>query len=34
VETITHEMLQRVWQEFDYRVDVSRVMKDARIEAL
>jgi hypothetical protein len=24
VETITPEMLQRVWQQFDYRIDVCR----------
>ncbi|PNF32477.1 hypothetical protein B7P43_G03884 [Cryptotermes secundus] len=34
VETITPEMLQRVWQEFNYRIDVCRVMKGAHIEAL
>ncbi|PNF38372.1 hypothetical protein B7P43_G07247 [Cryptotermes secundus] len=34
VETITPEMLQRVWQVFDYRIDVCRVTKGAHIEAL
>ncbi|PNF33716.1 hypothetical protein B7P43_G11436 [Cryptotermes secundus] len=34
VETITPEMLQRVWQEFDYRIDLCRVTKGAHIEAL
>ncbi|PNF18596.1 hypothetical protein B7P43_G06253 [Cryptotermes secundus] len=34
VETITSEMLQRVWQEFDYRIDVCRVTKGGHIEAI
>ncbi|PNF39337.1 hypothetical protein B7P43_G01517 [Cryptotermes secundus] len=34
VETITPEMLQRVWQEFDYRINGCRVTKGAYIEAL
>ncbi|PNF19251.1 hypothetical protein B7P43_G08008 [Cryptotermes secundus] len=29
LETITPEMLQRAWQEFDYRIDVWRVTKGA-----
>jgi hypothetical protein len=32
--TITLDMLIRVWQEFDYRLDVCRVIKDAHIEHL
>jgi len=34
IETITADMLQTVWNELDYRVDVCRVTKDARIEHL
>ena len=34
VETITPDLLSRVWQEFDYRLDVCRVMKGAYIEHL
>ncbi|PNF19921.1 hypothetical protein B7P43_G11719 [Cryptotermes secundus] len=34
VETITPEMLQRVWQEFDYRIDECRVTKGTHMEAL
>jgi hypothetical protein len=34
VETITPEILQRVWQEFDYHIGVCRVTKGAHIEAL
>jgi len=32
IETITADMLQTVWNELDYRVDVCRITKDARIE--
>jgi hypothetical protein len=32
VETITPEMLQWVWQQFDYGIDVCRVMKGAHIK--
>jgi hypothetical protein len=28
------QMLQRVWQELDYRIDICRVIKDGRIEHL
>jgi hypothetical protein len=28
------QMLQRVWQELDYRIDICRVTKDGRIEHL
>jgi hypothetical protein len=34
VETITPDMLLRVWQELDYRLDVCRVTKGAQIEHL
>ena len=33
-ETITADMLQTVWNELDYRVDVCRITKDAHIEHL
>jgi hypothetical protein len=32
VETITSDMLIRMWQEFDYCLDVRRVTKGAHIE--
>ena len=34
IETITIDMLQTVWNELDYRVDVSRITKGANIEHL
>ena len=34
VETITPDLLSRVWQELDYRLDVCRVMKGAYTEHL
>ena len=34
VETITADMLQTVWNELDYRVDVCRITKGAHIEHL
>jgi uncharacterized membrane protein YebE (DUF533 family) len=34
VETITPELLQWLWQEFDYPIDVCRVTKGAHTEAL
>ena len=36
IETITADMLQRVWKELDYRVDVCtrRITKGAHIEHL
>ena len=34
IETITAEMLQTVWNEFDYRVDVCRITNYACIEHL
>jgi hypothetical protein len=34
METITLDMLIRVWQELDYRLDVCRVIKGAHIECL
>jgi len=34
VETITPDLLRRVWQELDYRLDVCRVTKGAYIEHL
>jgi hypothetical protein len=34
IETITADMLQKVWNELDYRVDVSRITKGAYIEHL
>ena len=33
-ETITADMLQKVWIELDYRVDVCRITKGAHIEHL
>jgi hypothetical protein len=32
IAAIDHDMLQRVWQEFDCRLDVCRVTKGAHIE--
>jgi hypothetical protein len=32
LQTITADMLHRVWDEFDYRVDVCRVTQGAHIE--
>jgi hypothetical protein len=34
LQAITEDMLHRVWDEFDYRVDVCRVTQDAHIEGL
>ena len=34
IETITDDMLQTVWNEIDYRVDVCRITKGAHIEHL
>jgi len=34
IETITADMLQTVWNELDYRVDVCRITKGACIEHL
>jgi len=34
IETITADMIQTVWNEPDYRVDVCRITKTARIEHL
>ena len=34
IETITADMLQTVWNEVDYRVDVCRITKGAHIEHL
>jgi len=34
IETITAYMLQTVWNELDYRVDVCRITKGAHIEHL
>ena len=34
LQTITVDMLHRVWDEFDYRVDVCRVTQGAHIEGL
>jgi hypothetical protein len=34
IETITANMLQRVWKEFDYHADVCRITKGAHIEQL
>jgi len=31
IETITADMLQRVWNELDYRVDVCRITNGAHI---
>jgi len=34
IETITADMLQTVWNELDYRVNVCRITKDVHIEHL
>jgi len=34
IETITADMLQTVWNELDYRVDICRITKGAHIEHL
>jgi hypothetical protein len=34
VAAIDRQMLQRVWQELDYRIDVCRVTKSGLIEHL
>jgi hypothetical protein len=34
LQTITADMQHRVWDEFDYRVDVYRVIQGAHIEGL
>ena len=34
IETITADMLQTVWNELDFRVDVCRITKGAHIEHL
>ena len=34
IETITSDMLQRVWNDLDYRVDICRITKGAHIEHL
>jgi len=34
IETITTDMLQTVWNEHDYHVDVCRIIKGAHIEHL
>ena len=34
LQTITADMLHRVWDEFDYLVDVCRVTQGAHIEGL
>ena len=34
IETITADMLQTVWNELDYRVDVCRITEGAYIEHL
>ena len=34
IETITTDMLQTVWNELDYRVDVCRITKGSHIEQL
>jgi hypothetical protein len=32
--SFTADILERVWQEMEYRIDVCRVTKEANIEAL
>jgi hypothetical protein len=34
IDTITADMLQTVWNELDFRVDVCRITKGAHIEHL
>ena len=34
IETVTAEMLQTVWNELDYRVDVCRIAKGSLVEHL
>ena len=32
--TVTEDMLKRVWEEFDYRLDICRVTRGSHIESL
>jgi hypothetical protein len=34
VAAINHQMLQRVWQELDHRIDICRITKGGHIEHL
>jgi len=34
IKTITADMLQTIWNELDYRVDIYRITKGAQIEQL
>jgi hypothetical protein len=34
VDAIDHQMLQRMWQELDYRIDICRATKVGHIEHL
>ena len=34
IETITADILQTIWNELDYRVDICRITKGAHIEHL
>jgi hypothetical protein len=34
IETITADMIEKIWKELDYRVDVCRITKGAHIEHL
>ena len=34
IETITADMLQTVWNDLDYRVDICRITKGAHVEHL
>jgi hypothetical protein len=34
VESVTNDMLERVWEEFKYRIDVARVTRGSHIEHL
>jgi hypothetical protein len=34
VAAIDHQMLQRVWQELDYGIDICHVTKDGHVEHL
>ena len=34
VKSVTPDMLQRVWSELDYRIDVCRVTREGHIECV
>jgi hypothetical protein len=34
IENVTEDMLERVWREWEYRLDISRVTRGAHIECI